>query len=494
MLTTILPQEMQALEKQWMQETGVPGILLMEYAARGAAEALKELLPSLGRVLFLCGPGNNGGDGYAAARIWQELGGESLIWELTEAAKGDALTNRTLAKLMNIPIHTLKDAPETLPEVAGIADALFGTGLSRAVEGTAAAVIRLVNASGLPVLAVDIPSGLDGTAGRPLGETVRADVTVTFHRPKQGLVMEEAAPWVGRLKVCPILIPEAYGEVAGLRILEEKDLPGIFPARPVNAHKGMLGRLVILAGSRGMAGAAALCARAAIRSGAGLTTLLCRAETLPVLQTLVPGATCRVLEETSPEEGKKLLQAADAAIIGPGLGQEELLQPWLRLFREADCPVVWDADALNLLSGHPELMPLKENAVITPHPGEAARLAGREPDRSAMLRRLREKCGCHVLLKGCRTLMTDGSRTAVNLCGSPALAKGGSGDTLAGILGALLCRKTAAEKRGETAPDTLTVLQAACLKHGLAGQRLARRLGEDALLPEELAEGLTENP
>ena len=485
---TITPAQMKELEARFMREQGVPGILLMEQAARAVCAALEELVPG-GRVLFLCGPGNNGGDGYAAARLWRERGGRAILWELTDTARGDALTNRTLALLQGIVPEGIP-AEGPLPECDAVCDALFGTGLSRALEGPAAMIVDRVNASGLPVVAVDIPSGLDGTTGHVLGRAVRATVTVTFHRVKQGLVLHESASYVGELRVAPILIPKGWGDAEGLRCLSEEDLPGIIPARDPGAHKGTCGRVVLLVGSEGMAGAAALCARAAIRAGAGLTTILTRRTQLPILQALVPGATCRVL----PEEGgcltdaaihvaEEALKGAASAAVGCGLSRSKDTLPLLEVFRRAECPVVWDADALNLLSEHETLLPLPAKDVATPHPGEAARLLGCEgrevtADTLAALDRLRGRLGCHVLLKGARTVMTDGRARAVNRVGSPAMAKGGSGDVLTGILAGLLAQRLL--------PDTLTVMQCAALIHGMAGKSAAKEHGVESVLPEEL--------
>ncbi|MBR3494442.1 MAG: NAD(P)H-hydrate dehydratase [Clostridia bacterium] len=488
MRETITPQAMQALEQGWMRERGVPPVLLMEHAALGLAAAIRRRCA--GRelpVLFLCGPGNNGGDGYAAARLWRAEGGQSLVWELKAPASETAALVRSLALEAGVPVETLQAAPDQLPPCALIVDALFGTGLSRAPEGLPAALIRLANGSGVPVLAADIPSGLNGETGEAYDPCVQAAETVTFHRMKQGLLLRDGCRVSGEITVHPILIPPQAGDVPGLRFLTPEELPEILPRRAPDSHKGTWGRAVLLVGSPGMAGAAALCAAACIRGGCGLTKILCPPELVPVLQVLVPGATCQALPE-DPEAAAALarqqLESADRAAVGCGLGTRESLLPLLRVFREAACPVVWDADALNLLARHPEALPLPAHHVITPHPAEAARLLGwdtgavtREP--LAALRALRERCGCRVLLKGARTLMTDGIHEAIQPIGTPALAKGGSGDVLTGLLTALLRRTRPAE-------DALLPLQAACWLHVQAALRGAAELGEDALAPEEL--------
>ena len=482
---TITPSGMQALEKDYMTRFGVSSALLMEHAAQGVCAALQRRCPG-GRALFLCGTGNNGGDGYAAARLWQAAGGRADILEMTNQPRGDALMNRTLALQAGVDIRLA--GPDTvLPEGDVIVDALFGTGLTRPVEGVALTLIRLARASGRPVLAVDIPSGLSGLTGEVLGEALPAVEAVTFHRIKQGLLLGKGPVYAGEITVQPILIPADYGDQAGLRCMTPDDLR-LIPPRPMDAHKGTFGRAVLLAGSPGMAGAAAFAANACVKAGAGLTTVLCRESILPVVQTLAPAAVCIPL----PERRGRLtadayalatdaLATADAAALGCGLGQSDDLVPLLERFARAECPVVWDADALNLLAGQRGLRPGRA-AIMTPHPGEAARLLGCSlaeitADPLTALTRLQQLSPC-VLLKGARTLMTDGTHTAVNRFGSPAMAKGGSGDVLTGILTALLAQRLPV--------TTLETIQLATLVHGLAGIRAGRIHGEGCVTPDAL--------
>ena len=498
MLKTITPADMKALETRFMQENHIPGALLMERAALGVAEAISRYTDK-GTAVFLCGPGNNGGDGYAAARLWAVRGGTSHVIEITADVRGDALLNRSKALDAGIPIRSVADYGDTpLPDV--IVDALFGTGFSRPADGFAATLIHWANDHGhfadVPVIAVDIPSGIDGTTGKALGEAVRATETVTFHRVKQGLLLGDAPDYVGKITVQPIGIPldgEIDMDYPGVTVLEPADLDSGLFRRPQTCHKGDFGRVVLFCGSQGMAGAAALCANAAIRSGAGLTTILCRESLLPILQTLAPGAMCTVLPEKDgvllPEAAsvaREALYRADAACIGCGLGQTDDLLPLLHAFREADCPILWDADALNLLARYNALLPLKESDIITPHPGEAARLLGASTgvvtsDALSALHRLQEKCGCTVLLKGARSLITDGNDTYCNLHTSPALAKGGSGDVLAGIITALLARRM-------EPLDSVRAAAYGALVHGLAGIRAANRHGENCTLPTDIVD------
>ena len=504
MMATITPAQMKKLETRFMQENDIPGALLMEHAALGVVEAIARYTDK-GTVVFLCGPGNNGGDGYAAARLWKARGGKAHIVEITADVHGDALLNRNLAKLADIPIRNEKDYGDTdIPDV--IVDALFGTGFSRPAEGFAATLIHWANDHGhyadVPVIAVDIPSGIDGTSGAVLGwEAVRATETVTFHRIKQGLLLGNAPDYTGRITVQPILIPtdgDLDGSYTGLTILEPSDLASAILLRPQTCHKGDFGRVVLFCGSRGMAGAAALCANATMRTGAGLTTILCRESLLPILQTLAPGAMCAVLPERdgillpeAAEIARKALDSADAACIGCGLGQTSDVMPILRLFAKAECPVVWDADALNLLAKTDGILPLKESDVITPHPGEAARLLDCDVDEvtgdtMTALDRLHDLCGCTVLLKSARSLITDGIHTYCNLHTSPALAKGGSGDALTGIITALLARRF--PEMYAAWFDSVHAAAYGALIHGLAGIRAAKLRGENCTLPTDIVD------
>ncbi len=499
MKITITPAEMKALETRFIQEHAVPGALLMEHAAQGVVDAIARYTQK-GPVVFLCGPGNNGGDGYAAARLWSARGGKSHIVEMTENMHGDALLNRNLA-LMYPDIEFHDPDYYRLPPCEVIVDALFGTGLSHELTGNAASMVHAAleaNLCGTPIIAVDIPSGLDGATGKALGSMViRATETVTFHQIKQGLLLGDGPDYTGKITVQPILIPHPDGDDP-LHVLEPADLDSFYTERRPTCHKGDFGRVVLFCGSRGMAGAAALCANAAMRIGAGLTTILCRESLLPILQTLAPGAMCTVLPEKdgtlAPEAAdiaREALARADAACVGCGLSRSADNLPLLRVFREAACPVVWDADALNLIAQTPDMVPLKPADVVTPHPGEAARLLGCTVDEItadtlSALRRLHGKCGCTVLLKGARSLITDGSEIWCNMHTSPALAKGGSGDALTGIITALLARRLPQCTEGRM----LSVQAAAygALIHGLAGVRAAKKHGVNCTLPTDVVD------
>ena len=483
MLTTIQPLQMQELEQKWMQEHSIPSIILMEEAARGIIHAIHRHASEGSAVLFLCGPGANGGDGYAAARQWKCHGGKSIIWELTETKHPDARIMRTLAQENGVEIFRLSSS-EPLPPCALVVDALFGTGLSRALEDPLPKLFQQIQSLGKPVIAADIPSGLSGENGEVLGCVLPAVETVAFHRPKTGFYLASGPSCTGTVTVHPIFIAQEYGSCPGLSVLQRQDIPRLLVPRSPQSHKGTYGHVVIFAGSPGMAGAGIMCARAAIKAGAGLTTVLCCRELLPVFQSAVPSAMCVTLPEddhhTFSSEAvpvcRTLLEKATCAVIGCGMGTQEALLPILKAFIAAPCPVIFDADALTLLSRHPELT-LPDTALITPHPGEAARLLHRTTEevlRAPLeaLDALYGQYGCAVILKNACSLMRTHQGTAVHPFPSPALARGGSGDMLCGFLAALISRCH------ESIP-TLASMQCAVFLHAQAGVSAARDLGED---------------
>ncbi len=507
MYRTITPEEMKRVERAIMQETGLPGLLLMEHAAMAVVKAVRRLMRGRqGQVLFLCGPGNNGGDGLAAARLWMNAGGQAQVWQLTSRMTGDAGVNRQLLKKLwpETPVVRLSDTADKLPpigpEIGCIVDALFGTGLNQPVQGVAYALIKKVNESGLPVVAVDIPSGLSGLTGMVMGEAVRAFVTVTFHRPKIGLYLNKGPEYAGRVKVADIGLSKVMDDAPGMDVLLPKDLGALLPPRRRDTHKGDYGRVLVVAGSAGMAGAASICALSALRTGAGLVTVACPENVVPIVQQVSPCATCLPL----PMEGAAFAREAenlvyeaalraDAVAVGPGLGAFPDRLPLLQAVKRAGKPAVWDADALNLLAVSRDMLPMAGTNIFTPHPGEAARLmqvsAGAvTADAAEAVQALWQTLGGVVLLKGATTLLYDGSRLAVNITGTPALAKGGSGDALTGILAALLAQGK------ELGHPPLMLAQIGCCLHGHAARRAEKATGQRGLLATDLTWYLGKEP
>ncbi|HNW87467.1 MAG TPA: NAD(P)H-hydrate dehydratase [Candidatus Limiplasma sp.] len=524
MLHTILPEEMKRVERRVMDATGIPSLTLMERAAVHVADAASFYLRNGGRLILLCGTGNNGGDGLAATRMLLERMPrlQAEVWfapgvKTAEAAAQQARLKAYAARITTVQLE--QGVPEIPADCACVMDALFGTGLSRPLEGPVRAAVEKVNVSGAPVVAVDIPSGLNGQTGYPAGEdprapVIRAEVTVTFHRPKTGLFLGEGLNCCGRVVVGEIGIPAEWDDAAGPAVLNRGDR--LLPPRLRNTHKGTYGKVLALVGSFGMAGAAGICATAALRAGAGLVTVACPERVTPTVQALCPCATCIPLSEEDPEAAwaafEKQLAKADAVIAGCGMGQGRFatamldrLIPWLCI---NPMPAVLDADALQWLAQSKDIEPdqltenlaqpcdcprLPDEVALTPHLGEAARLlrcpvAEVQKDQLAAARALRKRYGGSVVLKSASAALVGADGEAINLYGTAAMAKGGSGDALAGVLGALMAGRVAYGLHG------VRLLQTACALHGLAGMAAAEAWGERGLLATDLCEALGRVP
>ena len=483
---------------------GIPSLRLMENAAARLTEQLLAAWPSAGKVVAVCGPGNNGGDGLAAARLLARRGLSVSVFTLADPGsyKGDAAENARRAREAGIELVSLmgkggaRQLRRSLEGADTVVDALFGTGLSRALSGAAARAVAAINSAGRPVLSADLPSGLSSDTGDLLGPAVSASLTVALAAYKRSHLFWPARGLCGRVVVADIGIPARSLAARGVDLLAAgpSDLSKWLPPRPGDSHKGDFGRLAIVAGSRGKAGAAVLTARGALRCGAGLVTVFCPASIEPVIVTALPEAMTRPM----PEERGALTRAAaeaflserdsfDAIAIGPGLGTAPSTVAAVERFLRADLPAVCDADALNAFAGRPRAFSRRRApTVLTPHPGEAGRLLGAtssgvQQDRVAAVRRLARSAKAVVVLKGASSLISSPSGpVAVNPTGSPLMATAGSGDVLTGAVGALLAQGLAPERAAI----------AGAYVHGLAGEILEGRLGDAGLLSAELADAL----
>ena len=492
MIRTISPQDMREMERGFLDGTGFPSLLLMEHAALAVVRELACLVPRDSLVLFVCGGGSNGGDGCAAARLWMQGGGRAEVWLLRSPSQmeGDAGLNAALLNGRGAVMKVLYgEAPKVPAGCRAVVDALYGTGLSRAPEGAALSAIRRVNESGLPVVSVDLPSGVDGASGHVPGEAIRAQVTVTFHRAKHGHLLFPGRALTGRLVIADIGILPEWDGAQGIDVLEEEDARALLPARERDAYKGTFGHVLAVAGSEGMAGAACLCVSAALRGGCGLATLACPLPVLYAAQTLAPCAMARAVSAGShlgvdaAEPLCELSAGKSALALGPGLGRAE--ESWLAILdlAESDTPKVLDADALFLLAAHGG-NPGK-NTVLTPHAGEMARLlrtdaaeVAKNPMESA--RRLAQETGACVLLKGATTVIAQGEELSMNLTGCDGMATGGCGDVLTGLIAALLAQG-------------LSSYEAARLGaywHGRAGEAAQAEKGARAMTAWDLLERL----
>ncbi len=462
---------MRAADRHTMQELGLPGLMLMERAAAAVTATVEERVEKEELVAVLCGRGNNGGDGLAMARQRHASGG--LVEVVLVADPGelseDAAVQWELVGRFGVPRRVLTEESlpaleELLQKAAVVVDALYGTGLDRALAGLPAQVVELVNTVGGDVVAVDIPSGLSGNSGVLLGPAVEADVTVTFGALKWVHVLAPASLCCGEVVVADIGIPQtAVEKVASGFVLEAQDVAHWLPHRPPDAHKGHFGHLLVVAGRRGRAGAAALAARAGVRAGAGLVTVATALDAVSPIQARVPEAMVDPLptgdDGSARGDGiEESLAKVTAVAVGPGLGLGEGPRRLLYRILEAwSGPLVLDADALTLLAGQLErLKGRSAPTVLTPHPGELARLLGIssakvQEDRPAWARRAAELSGCTVVLKGFHTLVAEAEGPLwINPTGSPGLASGGAGDVLTGCIAAFLAQGLPARQAAAT--------------------------------------------
>ena len=496
--------QMREADRRTIEDAGVPGTELMERAGEAVARAVRERFPQAHRLVVLCGKGNNGGDGFVAARHLGEHRPAVLLFGKRGDLRGDAAGHLARLEAAGLPVHEVADADawaRVREDVLGsdvIVDALLGTGLRAAPEGFLAEVLRdlaaAVAAGGPRLVAVDIVSGLSSDAGAIPAALPRAAVTVTFGSLKHGHVLPPAHELAGEVQVADIGIADDVIAATGptLWLLEDRDAGLAYPPRRGSAHKGDFGHVLALAGSLGKSGAAVLCGTAALRAGAGLATVATPEAAQPIVAAARPELMTEPLRrEGALRRGLELAGLCDAAVIGPGWGSEGAAGETARGF-VARCPVplVVDADALNAyapLANH--AWPRRRAAtVLTPHPGEMARLMGRgtaevQADRLGAARARSRASGAIVVLKGERTLVAEpGGRTAVNPTGNPGMAKGGTGDVLAGMIAALLARGC----------DAWTAATAGVFVHGRAGDRAAARIGQESMLAGDLLDAIGE--
>lgn len=488
-------EAMREVDRTAIEELGIPSMVLMENAAIGVVDAIGEIYEDAESAAIFCGPGNNGGDGLAIARHLAVRGYEVQVFLVAgrRGMRGDAEVQLGICRRQGLAIQEVADedgvveALEEAREADLIVDALFGTGLSKPLEGLLADLVQGLNDLPVPCVSVDLPSGLNGSRSEPLGPHIEADLTVTFAAAKIAHVFPPASESVGELIVTdlgipPELVDEAEEEGGPLHLLVGEELSGLLPEREPGTHKGDYGHVLLVAGSPGKAGAAILAARAAVRSGAGLVTAAVPESILNVVDlgsiesmTLPLSSLDGVLEAV---EGKSVLA------MGPGLGQEEKTAEAIRrIAGEVALPLVLDADGINAFAGRAaDLAGRSAETVLTPHPGELGRLLGIstsevQEDRIAAARRASVEAEAVVVLKGHRTLVaTPGGEVHVNPTGNPGMASGGTGDVLTGLIAGLLAQGLGA----------LDAARLGVYLHGLAGDLAAARTGEAALAAGDL--------
>lgn len=492
-----LAHQMRALDRRAIDNLGIPGVVLMDNAGRSVAEEAKSMLEGKEKkVVILVGAGNNGGDGLVAARYLFEWGFSVKVWLLNseDKIKGDARINLEIAKkiLSHQDIIEVIAEDGFLQQIADlnsadlVIDSILGTGIQGNVTGIKREIIIFLNSLEKKVLAVDIPSGLDADTGKLLGCCVRANRTVTFALPKVGLLVYPGAEYSGEIKVVDIGIPSILVKEANLtnHYLSQDLVREWLPTRKPTAHKGIAGRVLIIAGSRGMAGAAVLAAQGVLKAGAGLVFLAVPESIYPLVGSQLREVMVWPLKET--KEGtlalsawiqlEKLLNQADALVVGPGLSSnEETSILVLKILDEISKPIVVDADGLNILAKNKQfLAKIKNHLILTPHPGEFARLIGQtigqiEENRLELTKEKAKEWGVTLVLKGARTLVAaDDGNIYINPTGNAGMATAGSGDVLAGVIGGLLAQGM----------EKIYGASAGVYLHGLAGDLALVEQGE----------------
>lgn len=465
---------------------GIPGAELMERAGRAAFDLVRERWPGARRIAVLCGGGNNGGDGYVVARLAAEAGLQPVVHALVapERLRGDALTMARRAAAAGIDIRACGDEVPTLTDADLIVDALFGTGLRGPLRPEAVPLVEAVNRASAPVLAIDIPSGLDADTGQAAGAVVRADCTITFIGVKRGLLTGAGPAFAGATVFAGLGVPpEVHARVdAGCERTAYADFLARLGPRRRDAHKGSNGHVLVVGGDHGFGGAVLMAASAAARCGAGLTTVATRPEHCAAILARQPEVMARGIATAADLD--PLIARATVVVAGPGLGRHAWGEALLTRVLAASRPLVLDADALNLLASGVDAEPAGAAPVriLTPHPGEAARLlattvAAVEADRFAAVTALSARYRATALLKGAGTLIaSSGAPIAVNTSGNPGMASGGMGDVLSGVIGALLAQGL----------DAHDAARFGALLHGMAADHAVADDGERGLLATDL--------
>ncbi len=508
-MLVVTAQEMRRLDRLTIDRYGVPGLTLMERAGQGVVEVLLKRFGGLSKrgVLIVAGKGNNGGDGLVVARLLKRkrIPCEVVLLGKKKDLTDDAMVNfqaylKARGKITEVPHGSIAVLMQKMKGKGLLVDAILGTGLREEIRGFYSDVIETMNSSGLPTVAVDMPSGLDSDRGFPLGTAVQADMTVTFGYPKLGQVIYPGRSYVGELVVADIGIDSrAVQEVSPpVELLGGADVRWLIPLRKPDSHKGTYGHLLVVAGSRGKTGAAILACKAAMRTGTGLVTLAAPRALNDILAGSLVESMTEPLggaadEELVPLDDRSWMRLSDnknALLFGPGIGMNDGGQSALFWFlRHWQRPWVIDADGLNNLAGALErLRGAKTPPVLTPHPGEMARLIESDAatvnrDRVGTAKTFAREYRCFVVLKGARTVIaTMEGKTYINPTGNAGMASGGMGDALAGILAGLLAQGLKIED----------ALKLGVYLHGFVGDRIAFSRGETGLLASDVVEGLPE--
>jgi hydroxyethylthiazole kinase-like uncharacterized protein yjeF len=471
-------EQIRAMDAHAIETLGLSGYELMGRAGAAAWALVRKRWPHSERIVVVCGPGNNGADGYVFARIAKAAGCQVQVLKAQEGVPRSEDGKRAWSDWRDAGGVT-RAFDGSLPQADLWIDALYGIGLSRATMGDVQAMIERINATRLPVLSLDVPSGLDADRGSAERICIRANATLSFVAGKRGLYTGQACDVAGEVFFDALGLPEnLFADfIPAARLYRREDLIGGLGPRHANAHKGEHGHVLCVGGETGMGGAVRLCAEAALRAGAGLASVATRSEGVAAMVAARPEAMTHAVEDAGALQA--LIKRADVLAVGPGLGRGDWGRTLFEAAIDSGKALILDADGLNLLAAHPRPLP---QAILTPHPGEAARLLGLsneqvQYDRFGAVEELVKRFQCVVVLKGAGTLVAaPGEITAVIGAGNPGMATGGMGDVLTGVIAALHAQQ-------------LSLFEAAvfgALLHGAAGDAAARVDGERGLLPSDL--------
>ncbi len=505
-MRVVTPEQMKEIDETAINDFGIPGMVLMENAAFGVVREVRKILGDIPgkRVAVLAGKGNNGGDAFAVARHLFNMGACTNVYVFSKLADigGDAKTNLDILVKMGIEINEVtKD--EKVDEIkAGVkwaevvVDGLLGTGLKGEVKGVMASIIELVNNCSVPVVAVDIPSGVNGETGKVSKACIRARTTVTFTFPKLGQLIHPGCEYVGNLEVVDIGIPKAAVDTTRIKshLIDLEYVTKLLPKRREDSNKGTYGKVLVVAGSRGMTGAASLTGLSALRSGAGLVYMAAPLSLVQIYaSTLIEAVTIPFEDGNEGKLGResipgilKQLESVGVAAVGPGLSAgAEIADVVYSIIKNSQVPIVLDADGINVLAKDVSILKgLKTQMVITPHPGEMARLIGAsvrevQDDRVNVARTFSKQWGVITVLKGSRTIIASPEgEIYINTTGNPGMATGGSGDVLTGVIAGLIGQGL----------KPLDASIAGVHLHGLCGDRIAARKGEYGMIAGDLVQ------
>ena len=474
--------QIRRLDDYAIEHLGVPGYTLMKRAAEGSLRLLRTRWPMAERICIVCGGGNNGGDGYVLARFARAAGLKVSVLAASDVArlKGDAERAYVDFRSGDGVVETFSS--ERLSDAEVLVDAVCGNGLTGELKSAVAVVVRAINGAGKPILSLDVPTGLHSDSGLPQGDAVRADCTITFVGLKTGLFLGDGPDYVGQLFFddLEVTAPVSAEFVPVLTRCVEAEIPRALPRRARNSHKGRFGHVLIVGGGAGMPGAARLAGEAALRAGAGLVSVACQASSLVAISSGRPELMVHAVRTAA--DLRPLIERADVIAAGPGLGRSPWADELLASLLPVPQPLLLDADALNWLAEHPEVVRQRQGPwILTPHPGEAARLLGCsnteiQSDRLAALGRLVERYQAVVTLKGAGSLI-GGPQLPNSICerGNPGMATAGMGDVLTGVIAGLQAQLGIAG----------TAARIGVLVHAMAGDAAARG-GERGLLASDL--------